>query len=458
MGAAFVIASLGFDPAVQQLVSYELRSVVDPTQVSLVSANANYTPVIGLGRGLVSAIPRALLWGATSSVLGTGLTTDYSCPTGNCTFPVATSVGVCKTCTEITDQLERNCTTLTEDNQFCQSLTCFTTGQICTYSFNGTSAGGGDTFLNVSAIGTASTTFGDQVSIPAKRIALTAVFIQPDEDLGKSQALPIAPGYVAPGRGHVARAFSCGISFCEQKSQAQVVRGVYTEKHISSTSVSSYILPITEISGINNTLLNAPLAVSDTGATNISTFSIISLSIWFPVSLSGSAKVPTSLIPTEAEVSEFHRGMYENLLSTDFDTLMDNMTQAMSAGIRNDHAGGEKVKGEVYVERIHLQAHWRWISFPATLWIMALFLIGGVVSKTRKDKRGPVGWLGNSQVAGLFLGLDDHVRRDVDTRGVAYTGDTAAVRAFGEKLKLRIGTVSVVGEGTPMRFTKNPRS
>lgn len=126
----------------------------------------------------------------------------------------------------------------------------------------------------------------------------------------------------------------------------------------------------------------------------------------------------------------------------------------MSAAIRNDGTTAEKVKGEVYVQQLFVRVHWRWIAFPATLWVFALFIFIAVMVKTRKNRRGPVGWLGNSQVAGLFLGLDEHVRRDVDTRGVAYTGDAGAVRGFAEKLRLKIGTVTVPGEGTPMRFTK----
>lgn len=453
-GAAFIIASLGFDPAIQQLVNYELRPVVDPTLVSLVSANPNYTPVRGFDQGLILATPRSLLWGATSSILGAGLTSDFSCPTGNCTFPIVTSVGVCQTCTDITAQLDRNCTTLSSSNEFCQGTQCFTSGQLCTYSQNGTSVGGGTTFLNILATPGLSTTSGDNVSISAKRISLTALYIQPDADLSGTQSLPIAPGYVAPGGGHVARAFSCGLSFCEQRLQPQISRGNYTETLLSSTSVSEYVLPIPQLSQINDALLNTPLAVANTGTTKVSTAALFALSNGFTLSLTGRADI-VSGNPQPGEISEFHRGLYENLLHEDFGAAMTGMTASMSAAIRNDGTAAQKLSGTTYREQIFVRVEWHWLAFPGALWVCALVLAIAVTVQTRKHRRGPVGWLGNSQVAGLFLGLDEEVRRDVDTRGVAHNGDAQAVKAFAEKLKLRIGPVAVRGEGAAMRFGKH---
>lgn len=454
LGAAFVIASLGFDPAIQQLVSYELRTVADPGQTSLVSANLNYVPVRGFNQGLILATPRSLLWGATSSVLGAGLTSDFTCPSGNCNFPAVTSVGVCQTCSETTAQLERNCTALTQSNEFCQGTDCFTTGQICTYSQNGTSVGGGTTFLNLTATPGISTPIGDKVSISAQRISLTALYIQPDASLAGTQSLPVAPGHIAPGGGHAARAFSCGLSFCEQQFQPQVVNGQYKETLLSSTAVSAYVLPIPQLSQINDALLNTPLAISSTNKTRVSTAALFALSNGFTLSLTGRADAVVGT-PKPGDVSEFHRGMYENLLSEDFSAVMAAMTASMSAAIRNDGAPAQKVHGSVYVTRIFVRVNWHWLAFPAAMWAAALVLAVAVTVRTRKNRRGPVGWLGNSQVSALFLGLDDDVRRDVDATGVAYTGDTAAVRAFAEKLKLRIGPVAVRGEGTAMRFTKN---
>lgn len=454
LGAAFMIASLGFDPAVQQLVSYELRAVADPAQISLVSANSDYTPVRGFDQGLILATPRSLLWGATSSVLGAGLTSNFTCPTGDCTFPIITSVGICQTCTEITAQLNRDCTTLSQSNEFCQGSQCFTTGQLCTYSQNGTSVGNGTTFLNVLAAPGLSTPIGDKVSISAKRISLTALYIQPDASLSGTQSLPIAPGYVAPGGGHAARAFSCALSFCEQRLQPQVVRGEFKETILSSTAVDAYVLAIPQLSEINDALLNTPLAVASTGTTKVSTAALFALSNGFTLSLTGRADAVTGT-PGPGEISEFHRGLYENLLHEDFGDAMAGMTASMSAAIRNDGGEAQDVVGTVYAECIFVRVSWRWLAFPGALWVGAFVMAVAVMVRTRKNRRGPVGWLGHSQVEGLFLGLDGDVRRDVDTMGVAHTGDAGAVRAFAEKLKLRIGKVEVRGEGTAVRFTKH---
>ncbi|KAG0136704.1 hypothetical protein HOY82DRAFT_589387 [Tuber indicum] len=444
LGAAFIIASIGFDPAIQQLVSYEPRSVVDTTQTATVSSNTNYSPVRGFDNGLILAVPRALLWGAQSSVFGAPIQPSWDCPSGNCEYPETVSVGVCQVCTEVTAQIDRNCTTLGTQPPFCVGKQCFTSGQLCTYSFNNASVGGGRTFIDVRANPGQSTTNNGKVSIPSKRIEITALYIQPDEASKSTQSLPVAPGFIPAGGSHVARAFSCGLSFCQQTFRASVTNGKYAETPISTSQVPAYVLSIPNVEDISDTLLNTPLAVAQDNKTRVSTAALFAMSEGLTLSLTGNASVINGTPSAGDQISEFHRGLYENLLNKNFSTIMSEMALSMSHAIRNDNK--ESAQGQVKIQVTHVKVHWKWIAWPASMTLLALIFVVSVTIKCY-SKDMMVGWLGHSQIAALFLGLEAEVRGYVDSSGVVGgRSETANVRDFAEKIKLRLGVVEGRGE------------
>lgn len=445
LGAAFVIASLGFDPAVQQLISYDLRSAVDTTQTGTVSTNRNYTPTRGFDRGLILAVPRALLWGAQSSVLGSPVQPSWDCPTGNCDYPETVSVGVCQVCTEITPQIDRNCQALSEQKPFCQGSDCFTTGQLCTYTYNNASVGGGQTLVAIRADPVESVSNDGKVSIPSKRIDMTTLYIQPDESLRSTQSLPIAPGYIPPNGSHVARAFSCGISYCQQTFHASVVNGKYSENITATSQLASYVLPVPKLEDIGDQLLNTPIPIAPGGATNVSLAGLFAMSNGLTSVLTGSAKAVYEQPNPGESISEFHRGLYEKLLEKDFSTVMAGIAMSMSHAVRDDD-NKQSSRGIVNASVLYVRIHWTWLAFPATLWFVGLILIAAVTLKCY-SKDTMVGWLGHSQIAGLFLGLENEVRTDVDNSGVVGgRSEVAVVRAFAEKVKLRLGVVEGRGE------------
>ncbi|RPB07112.1 hypothetical protein P167DRAFT_568794 [Morchella conica CCBAS932] len=450
-GAALMLLSLGLDPAIQQLTSYELRSVpATPATPARLSSNPSYTPTRGFSRGLILATPRALLWGATSALLGDPVTTTHSCASGNCTYPAATSVGVCSTCDDITDQLTRNCTTLTTKNRYCQSATCFTSGQLCTYTYNATSAGGGTTFLSANAEGANSTVAGNTVIIPADRIVLTALYIQQDNaTAAATQNLPIAPGYVAEGGSHMARGYVCALRFCEQAYQAQVVNGTYSETLVNSTSVDSFALPVPQLSEITDELLNRPLPIAASGKTNVSTAALFAMGMGLAVSLSGNATVLTAE-PRPGEVSALHQGLYVDLLTADLVGVMANVTGSMSAAVRNEGAG---VEGVTLVVESWMVARWAWFAWPAGVWLGVLVLLVAVVRGTWVGRGG---WMGGSAVAGMLVGLEAGVRAEVDVMGGGVKRDEVSgglgawrdkwsVRSVAEEVKVGTGVVQEGG-------------
>ncbi|KAL7271778.1 hypothetical protein RUND412_005441 [Rhizina undulata] len=464
-GAALIIASLGFEPAIQQMIVYEQVPVVNANLTANVAQNDNYVPVRGFDQGLILATPRALLWGAYSSVLGQEIPIEYSCPSGNCTFPDTTSVGICHTCEEITSQLTKNCTTLSKSKPFVQGSYTFSENEICTYEYNNATVGGGDVYLNLdaSAVASIANASGDgNVAIPAERVNFTALFIAPggeETDIPDGytaatfvQAMSLVPGYVV--NTDRARGFQCGISYCEKTFRNSVVNGTLTNTLLNSTSRDQFIIKIPTLSEITDALLSEPLAITDANKTRVSTAALFALSNGFSISLTGNATVVTGT-PEPGQVSEFHRAIYEDLANSTFDAVMANMTDSMSSAIRNDAAQDLWQSGDVYILRIHVRVRWWWIVWPAAMWICTFVMLLAVCSGTRKSA---VGWLANSQLAAMFYGLDENMRNDVDGQmGLAWggdRGDAGEVREVAEKAKVRLGPNYSVLENGKFRFGK----
>lgn len=305
-GAALVIVGVGFEPAMQQLVRYEIASVVDPAGNASLAVNRDYAPVRGLAQGLIYATPQAVLWGANSAILGQAISPAFSCPSGNCTFPAAATLGICSTCGDITASLARSCRDLSEKDPYCLvEGTCFTTGQLCTYSHPGTNitVGGGDTFFRVVADGAKfEPSSAGMVSLSRDVVNLTAVFIQPGEeedlpDVGSRPniRLPIAPGHVSAKNGtHRARAFSCALSYCEQRLHSNVIQGVLHEKRsVADDSYEVFTMAATKFQDVDDEFLEKRLNLTRSqSSTQVSVTALYAFSRGFANSLTGNSSKP----------------------------------------------------------------------------------------------------------------------------------------------------------------------
>ncbi|KAH1644592.1 hypothetical protein KXX16_001819 [Aspergillus fumigatus] len=107
LGAIVAIASLAFEPFIQQLTSYGDCSV--PLKNLRVAPNIPRTNYIVQRSGVSSAqsgdpeIAQAILLGLVG---GPNLLASTGCTTGNCTFPTAyTSAGICSTCEDISSNI-----------------------------------------------------------------------------------------------------------------------------------------------------------------------------------------------------------------------------------------------------------------------------------------------------------------------------------------------------------------
>lgn len=477
LGAAAVLVSIGFDPALQMLLRYETAEVADASLAASVAVNAAYTPARGFDQGLVLAAPQALLRGVYAAALdsasndGGGLPISFTCPSGNCTYPLSVSVGVCTSCTDASSQLRENCTDLSDANRFnASSAVSFTEGKMCRYSLNNATAGGGSTFLEIATGDSSNSTnpaAGGKLAIAADRVNLTAVYIQPagisDLPAGVSNAsvgnpvLPLAPGYVAPGAPSPARAFTCRIRYCEKRLSPAVVRGAYTEgSRTVSTSqgaLDTFVLAAPRLDDITDALYGQLLNLTNApDAAQISLAALYALGSGLGLALQGRAGVLTSLTPDAADISELHRALYQRATSASagFESVAAQLSAAMSRAVRND-ASGHLLPGTVWVRRTSVRVAWAWLALPVGVWAVALLL---VLVETVSARRRHAPWLGGSQLAGLLIGLEDEVRRDLDLQDAGWK-DRFGMCDIAEKVKLRVAPAhGLSDQRAKMQFTR----
>lgn len=458
-GAALVIAAVAFEPAMQHLVQYRLVQVdIGGARLAI---NNDYSPIRGLNRGLIFATPQAVLWGASSSILGQSVQATSSCPTGNCTIPATSTVGICSRCTEITDSLARDCRDLTAASPFCVSKgTCFTTGRMCTYSHSATNAtvGNGDTFLDVVAEGQNFENATDgKISISRDILNFTAVFIQPGgEDLPDTGAIfetrfPVAPGHVSAINGKDrAKAYTCALSYCEQRLRSEIIDGQFKEIHsVADDSFERLTIDRTNLDDITDELFDQAVNLTRSAqSTRISVAAIFALSRGFAASLTGTSSKPDSPIPVPGAISEMHRAMYEKLADLSFESIVEDMAFSMTNGIRND---GSTVEGSAWRPKIFVSVNWVWITLPGAVWFFTLLLL---LALSITARRAHVAWLGSSQLAVMFYDLEHTVRKDVDGLDAGWR-DKHSMRKVGEIFKLRVAPVHGITDGRPkMEMTR----
>jgi len=461
-GAALVIVSLGFDPALQHMVSYELVSVPDAMQNASVAVNTNYSPVRGLDRGLVFATPKSVLYGAYSAILGSEVEVDWSCPTGNCTFPAMDSVAICSSCEDATARIKRTCKDVSEKNKYCISQdTCFTSGQLCTYRDGSTKAevGGGNSFLDLRASGVGFANDSDgKITIPRDVVNLTVLYIQPDArdvpDTGKKvdTRLPTAPGHVAGGSKDPIRAYTCALSYCSKHFSTTATQGKLSEtSRIASNSKDSYSLDRPNLSDITDALFDGRIALTDANSTSVSVAAVYAMSQGFSATLTGNSSIPDSALPAPGSYSEFHRALYEKLLTKAFPDMMDSMTRSMTNAIRND---GDTVDGIVFTHRIYVRVNWRWVALPAVLWSCVFAFVLGMTMQAKK-KRKP--WLGTSVLATSFIGLEELLRRDVEKSDAGW-GDKDWMLRVAEGQSVRVAPGHSLSDDTArLQFVRADR-
>ncbi|KAI5815283.1 hypothetical protein BZA77DRAFT_316143 [Pyronema omphalodes] len=461
-GAALMVVSLAWDPAMQHLIRPTMSSIPDRNATASLAVNQDYAPQRGLDRGLVLTTPKAMAAGIQATVLGQSITPGYYCPSGNCTYPPVSTVGICTTCEDITDSLIRSCKDLSQKDPYCfpGSDVCYTTGQLCSYrSTSGVIIGGANgIFLNFAATGADFVNMGNgNMQLNRDIVNLTALYIDPrgaadppDNGTFAASPIPMAPGHVKNGV-HKARGYQCKISYCQQQVQSFVIGGQLKEILQPATDhVENFMTktPVFNSPDLPENLLQQRFNLTKgDNSTRVSLTALYALSKGLSVSLSGNTTY-AGIRDNAPAMSDFHRAFYEGMVATSFTTMMSDITSSVTSAIRNEMASS--AIGTVWIQRCLLRIKWEWIILPCVIWVGVLIMLLTTTFRARKE-HAP--WLGTSQLATVYIDLEREVRVDVDRRDASW-GDKGMMRSVAESQRVRIAPAHAADGCARLEFTR----
>ncbi|KAK7514508.1 hypothetical protein IWZ03DRAFT_415911 [Phyllosticta citriasiana] len=105
-GASLVIFALAMSPFAQQVISFEPRNTAQPGKIAAVPISRTYDSGLNLF-GLAADVnpaqytSREMQGAFFNGLFNLSTTLDFSCPSGNCTWPKFSSLGICSTCSRV---------------------------------------------------------------------------------------------------------------------------------------------------------------------------------------------------------------------------------------------------------------------------------------------------------------------------------------------------------------------
>ncbi|KUI56413.1 hypothetical protein VP1G_03708 [Cytospora mali] len=355
-GSLITIASLAMDPFTQQIIEFPVRQKSLGTGSSLASAARGEGMVSGLytngfGNGAVAeSAPdwqeaiQGIVGALYMGMFGQLPSQPYACSTGNCSYPVINTLGVCSTCLNVTSQSTMDHCAFGNDTNN-PTETCYV------------ETPGGFNLSVEKGIVSATRTYNTLLSAAANQsnIALPDIM---SFAMYRSAADSF---YSSTTLGPDSQTYECSLRFCERSyADLQVINGTANNPEQTATNFSTSSSP-----GDGNYVLfpsNAEPNLTYWLAYNDWYFLSTQLQSMFTVSMqsaygSSAYNMIATLLWTERN---------------DVSQVFSNMSESMTRYIRT--ANATNIPGEAYHEEVYVHVRWAWFAFPATLATMAAML------------------------------------------------------------------------------------
>ncbi|KAH7081066.1 hypothetical protein FB567DRAFT_595379 [Paraphoma chrysanthemicola] len=370
------ILALALDPFAQQILSFPLRSVPVTTgpRASISTAQIYDTGVMG---GVTQSGQKNVDWAMQGAVMNGLYTLDspvsFTCMTANCTWPTFYTIGICSSCTNVTEKVNATC-----------SPNSYGGGQSCNYTLP-------SRFKLSSTYWSSS---GSQRMTTLKSIAR-------EGDTGNSRNRTdwlVDTGIIRISNSNSRsdnttfgtyehpEAFECRLSWCAKRySSVNVSNGPISTPDVHSWPLTT---PNKVINVYGREMFPFEVAASDFDGPN-RTFTInandhTTLAGW----LAG-----TFLNTSNQEATA--RALY---LQADLPQTFANMATSMTNKIR-DGRNGTVVYGTAFREETYIHVTWPWLILPGVVVLMGVVLLGASIVLSRGEKDGL--WR-NSVLAVLF--------------------------------------------------------
>lgn len=328
---------------------------------------------------------------------------SVDCPTGNCTWPLYSTLAVCSSCVSMTEYMTRWCPEASHTEE-----------DICGWKL----PSGMTLDRNSSVFGMTRKMPAISGSMPYSNI-MRLVFMGTEAQNGTSttktsQSTPWA--------------LQCTFEYCVQTLNSSVLNGVLTE-HVTSTSRNTSVL---DIASALKTGSDLPVSIKDAANTTytVDMGAALALQQWFNTIFRNGTASRNKSGPESS--NQAHSNILVNLtvgissgetfFSTDIvqafywyyyeypsgiDLLANSLAQSMSSHFRSS-SGALPIKGTAFVQQSYVHVHFAWIGLPVTVVILTTgFLIAAICKSQRSGMRT---WK-SSALAMLFHGLDEETRK-----------------------------------------------
>ncbi|KAF8539490.1 hypothetical protein BDD12DRAFT_882266 [Trichophaea hybrida] len=389
LAAVLMILQLGLGFTQQQLISYPTKFELydDPENLTKLSTSETYYNdyqeelVNGTAtNNLTIPVVEFRVEAALFSSLNHYMQQDpaYRCDSGNCVYPVFTTLGVCSTCTNAThDEIAQSCD---DTDDYCDAHYKSLTSR--SWRDSKSNSDYYSTIVNQTADATTADSIVDTWTLSVNSTAWPPIY----------------------------KAYTCKVMWCVRTVNASVINSTYSEIELTMTSTASLdkdgsgtaIIMHKDFNGSDMTpyrvTKNSQLAFKTLGA---------SLTGWSRRSDSNQKLIVNSspLFSGVAAFSTADMMVGGKHMHRHKATPVEVMADGMSHAIRNQLTiVGKKVENHTLVK-----VRWVWLLYPMVSWVLSAIFLVGVVWKTH-NKKGEVGAWGCSSIAQLLWGVDENVR------------------------------------------------
>ncbi|ETS77791.1 hypothetical protein PFICI_09853 [Pestalotiopsis fici W106-1] len=403
-GAVIAIVSLALGPFAQQIITYQMRTVMDESPGSATIARAqNYTGALPGNTSSTGYVPILPL----KSAVYNGLFAENGRPnaalkferqTGNCTWSAFDTIGVCHECVDLTPYMSRYCAASDDNNQDC-----------------GWKVPQGPAYLNSSADVFSMTPLIPSASgdMPHSTI-MRLVFMGTEAKDGLA-------GELKPW------AQQCALSVCLQTIDAAVANGVLSE-NVTARVVNRTVVDMTRDTSSQD--FAAYVTGQDGEVYNVGMEALLSMRGWFSSLFAAGRAVRTTADANRTItdnsvvvnltvgissgvtffdsdiVTAFYWNYYEYQDADGIDMLMSDMATSMTVAFRS-FFGAVPVSGKAISMESFVHVRWGFAVLPIVVVVATVLFLMAAIYRTRQSNTKA---LKSSALAMLFHGLDEDIR------------------------------------------------
>ncbi|KAH9861755.1 hypothetical protein J1614_011508 [Plenodomus biglobosus] len=401
LGATITILGLAFEPFFQQILLYPERVIAvgqGSTWAAMTFVPEKY-PILRSGSVITARDPSM-----TPTIDAAFNTPDLdarpsrsTCSTGNCTWPIYSTLGICHQCEDVSSLMQ----------YICKNHTVLDNGaDPCGYKINNTLVVG---LTGRPGFRVVNSLFTGLVN-PLKTPPIYSASADFNSTMFRNSTLPIVDfyvGYTPGGPAAVLRnatpvLLECQLTWCAKTLRAQSINGALQESVLNSITIQP-----DRKEDYGNSDFAASLGPNATFTITNGTTQL--LRGWI------SENMPPSLSQKPEHAFEPSPGIwrFHQTEPYDINPYLANITTAMTNNLKSRGCGPGTVlrEGTAWTVERFVQVRWAWITLPAASLLGSLILISTTMMSGHRS--GTPNWK-SSALATMLHGLSEETRKCLD--------------------------------------------